>query len=131
MSYSPKRGVMKNMLPFLFTAIVFLIGCTDRDDDLNAVNIRIKNNNGFVYETVQLADSETLLTDIAPGKYSEYLPFETAYRYAYIEIVAAGETYVLQPIDFVGEMPLNVGFYTYELTIGEDGNIAFDFKPEQ
>ncbi len=122
---------MKNMLPFLFMVSVLLVGCTDRDDDIDSVNIRVKNNNDFTYETVQLADSETLLTDIAGGAYSEYLQFETAYRYAYIEIVAAGETYVLQPIDFAGETPLNLGFYTYELTIGEDGNIALEFKPEQ
>jgi hypothetical protein len=122
---------MKNMLPFLFLVTVLLVGCTDRDDDITLVNIRVKNNNNFTYETVQLADSETLLTDIAAGAYSEYLQFETAYRYAYIEVVAEGETYVLQPIDFVGETPLSLGFYTYELTIGEDGNIALEFKPEQ
>ncbi|TFG75360.1 MAG: hypothetical protein E4H26_06245 [Flavobacteriales bacterium] len=121
---------MKNILPFIFTVMLLLVGCTDRDDDLEAINIRVKNNNDFAYETVQVGDSEKPLTDIAAGKYSEYIPFETAYRYAYVQIVASGETYVLQPIDFVGETPLNAGFYTYELKIGEDGLIALEFKQE-
>jgi len=65
---------------------------------------------------------------VASGDYSEYLEYQTAYQYAYIKIEADSTSYVLQPIDFVGEDSLNIGFYTYELNVSEQGDVLLNFK---
>lgn len=107
-----------------------ILACSDRDDDVGAVNIRIRNSSDQVFDSVQVGQHETLLLKVSPGDYSEYLEFETAYRYAFIEIRSAGESYVLQPNDFVGEEELPIGFYTYGLNITGDGDVVLLFAPD-
>lgn len=118
------------MRQFLILSISILFlsaGCNERDDNAKTINIRVKNTNSFIYDTVQVGGEETVHLDVETGKYSGYLEYETAYRYAYIKIEANGGSYILQPIDFVGETPLAIGFYTYELHVDGEGNIALDF----
>lgn len=80
---------MKNklFLPIVLLMLTFCFSCDDRDDNLEAVNIRIKNTSSVTYTTVQVGgDAETVHTNIAPDAFSEYLEYETAYGYAYISI---------------------------------------------
>ena len=113
------------LLPVLFLTLCF--GCEDRDDNLSAVNLRIKNTSEVSFSTVQVGAADKIHTDVASGEYSDYLEYETAYKYAYISLVAQDTTYTLQPVDFVGETPLPLGFYTYELDITEDKRIDLKF----
>ncbi|MCL5247063.1 hypothetical protein M4I21_14675 [Cellulophaga sp. 20_2_10] len=115
---------MKNklFLPIVILLLSFCFSCDDRDDNLEAVNIRIKNTSSLTYDTVQVGEADMQHTAIAPDAFSEYLEYETAYNYASIIIEADGQTYTLQPIDYVGETPLPLGFYTYELNIIEESN---------
>ena len=76
---------------------------------------------------VQVGGDEFVLIDVSSGSFSEYLEYETAYEYAYIQIKSGTESYVLQPIDFVGETPLEIGFYTYVLDVSEDGDVSLVF----
>lgn len=117
---------MKKYL-FLFVALFVIFSCTDRDDELTTANIRIKNLSGFTFEEVQVGDQETLHINIAPEDYSDYLPYEVAYRYAFISIKSGEETYLLEPIDFVGETELPPGLYTYELNVSEEGTVILNF----
>ena len=119
---------MKRFAPLFFLLLIFAVGCTDRDDDLTAINIRIKNVSAISFDTIQVGGAEQLHQNIAPDNFSDYLKYEVAYRYAFIEIMADGETYTLQPIDFVGETPLSFGFYTYELNVSDTGNVLLEFK---
>ncbi len=116
---------MKNKTLF-FSIIVLLftlLSCDYRDDNLEAVNIRIKNVSAVAYDVVQInGDTENVHIDVASGEVSEYFEYETAYAHAAVVIEADGQTYTLQPIDYVGETPLPLGFYTYELNITEEGN---------
>lgn len=107
---------------------VLVLGCTDRDDDVDAVNIRIKNASTLPFDEVQVADAEEVYENIPSGDYSGYFEYGTAYRYAFIQIRSGEETFTLQPIDFVGETPLPIGFYTYELDITEEGNVNLNFR---
>ena len=50
-----------------------------------------------------------------------------AYQYAFVEIKSGEDIYVLQPIDFVGETELPIGFYTYKLNINEEGEVSLQF----
>jgi hypothetical protein len=117
------------MKRYLFAISVFLLtlNCSDRDDDLGNANIRIKNSSSIVFEEVQVGDQETLHMNVGPGEYSEYLPYEVAYRYAFISITAGGETFILQPVDFTGESELPTGLYTYELDITEEDGVTLNF----
>ncbi|NAS11781.1 hypothetical protein [Poritiphilus flavus] len=112
------------VLVALFTAT---ISCTDRDDDVTTINIRIKNDSNLLFEEVTVGDSEEVHMNVASGDYSEYFEYETAYQYAFIRIIAGGQTFTLQPIDFVGEEVLPVGFYTYELNISTDDEVLLNF----
>jgi hypothetical protein len=55
------------------------------------------------------------------GEFSAYKSFDLAYRYAFIELSADGVTYTLQPIDYVGETPLDRGDYAYQLDLEPNG----------
>lgn len=117
---------MKNkiILPLL-VLVLTIFSCDDRDDNLEAVNIRVKNVSELTYSLVQInGDTENVHTDVASGEVSEYFEYETAYAYASIVIEADGKTYTLQAIDYVGETPLPLGFYTYELNIVEENNVV-------
>lgn len=102
-------------------------GCTDRDDDLNAVHIRVRNQSALNFDEVQVGDAEEVHLNVAPDSFSEYFDYETAYRTALIEVTSGAESFVLQPIDFVGETPLPDGFYTYELNITDAGELTLEF----
>ncbi|MBD0852379.1 hypothetical protein [Maribacter arenosus] len=118
---------MKRLL-FLATSIfIFILGCSDRDDELNGIQIRVKNVSSIHFDTIQVGGDEMVHANVAPDSFSDYLEYETAYRYAYIGISADGETYALQPIDFVGETPLPFGYYTYEIGLDQEGNVTLNF----
>ncbi|HUH47280.1 MAG TPA: hypothetical protein VLZ54_09020 [Arenibacter sp.] len=112
---------------FLIASLFLLAGCTDRDDALNGVHIRIKNDSGHVYDMVQVGEGDKSHEDIGPDSFSDYLEYESAYNYAYIHITIGDESYIFQPHDFVGEIPLDPGFYTYVLNISEEGIVQLDF----
>lgn len=118
---------MKKFLVFLLM-IVCIASCDDRDDNVNAVNIRIRNISNLNFDRVQVGEEDKIHEDIGPDSFSDYLQYELAYRYAYIEIQSGTETYVLQPIDFVGEEPLPIGLYTYELDVDEEGEVLLEFN---
>lgn len=81
------------------------------------VRIRIHNTGVVDFESV-VVDFPTETEDYGPvaaGDVTGYRSVDKAYRYARIEVVVAGRTLVLQPIDYVGETPLEPGRYTYRL----------------
>lgn len=118
---------MKRIL-LLLLAITFITGaCEDRDDKIMEVNIRVKNDANFNFNKVQVGSEDKIHENVAPGKYSEYLEYEKAYRYAYVKIEGDSTSYVATPIDFVGEDSLNIGFYTYELNVSEEGQVLLNF----
>lgn len=118
---------MKKLVVLLVITFGLLMACTDQDDDLESVNVRIKNNSSIVFDEVIVGTALEPHLNITPGSYSPYFLYEEAYRYAYIEIASGEETFVLQPIDYVGETPLPIGLYTYELDVTESGEVILEF----
>ena len=118
---------MKRFLVLALAIIIQFASCTDRDDDLNAINIRIKNVSNVLFEEVTVGNTEEVHSNVAAGEFSAYLEYEEAYSYAFIQITSGEETYTLQPIDFVGEEVLPIGLYTYELNISETGDVLLKF----
>lgn len=118
---------MKRVFLLFFALGCLASGCTDKDDDVNAVNIRIKNVSSLIFDEVQVGDAEEVHMNVSPNDYSTYFIYETAYQYAFISIKSGAETYTLQPIDFVGETELPIGFYTYELNVTAEGDVELNF----
>ena len=121
---------MKKYLYIILALTLFSIGCTDRDDNISAANIRIKNNNDFTYDTVQVGDEPQVYENITAGSFSDYLEYEEAFRSAFVQIDTAGTQYTLQADSLANEIPLSPGFYTYELELDADGNITLDFRTD-
>ena len=111
----------------IFVLAVLVLACTDRDDELNAIQLRIKNTTDLPFDSVQVGDAEEVHENVAPGDYSEYFEYETAFRSAFIEIRSGENTYVLQPGALTEETSLPLGFYTYELDVDEGGNVDLTF----
>lgn len=119
---------MKRTYLFFLTLSAIILGCTDIDDEVSAVNIRIQNASSLIFDEVQVGEQAAAYMEINPDSFSEYQEYETAYQYAYIQITSGEEVYVLQPIDFVGETPLPIGLYTYVLNIDEAGQVLLEFR---
>ncbi|MEA1786838.1 hypothetical protein U1E44_12120 [Arenibacter sp. GZD96] len=118
---------MKTKFFTLCMCMLFFVACDDRDDDVSLANIRIKNSSNLTFDRVQVGVEGNEYVNISSDDYSDYQEFEVAYTFNFIEIEANGETFVLQPIDFDGETPLPIGFYTYDLSISEAGDIDLVF----
>lgn len=112
----------------LILSLLFLTGCTDRDDDLSGgVFIRIKNESDLIFDQVQVGAADKLHHNIPPGAFSDYLEYGEVYSYAYINITVGDENFDFQPTDYVGEDLLEQGFYTYVLNVSEEETLRFNF----
>ena len=114
----------------VFVATVCLAACDmngSRQDPV-AVHLRVKNASGadFSSVSVRFPNADADFGPIAAGSASDYEEVSEAYRYGYIEVEADDELYRLQPIDYVGEVPLGDGYYTFELTL-PDQRIGLTF----
>lgn len=108
---------MKKIL-LLIVSISTLISCSNDDDNsATELNIRLSNVSQYTFQNivVNTTTGDTDFENIGPQEMSLYKTFETAYRYAFVELEIDGETYTLQPIDYVGETPLENGNYTYQI----------------
>ncbi len=112
-------------------AIAFLLAfaagaCTSANGKSDGLEIRIANRSDRDFDKVDV----TFTSDkfeygaIPKGGVSAYKPVKEAYRYAKIDVVANGETFTFQPIDFVGETLLEPGRYTYALNIDPTDHIV-------
>lgn len=90
-------------------------GWTRTDDK---IRIRLHNLDTLALENVFVqwpVDSARFPLLPARG-YTEYVALEKAYRYAFIKAQAGAQTWICQPVDFVGENLLGPGRYTYEIS---------------
>ena len=104
------------------SSFLFLIGlmvtlaCNSDDPDMGpGIWIRVENASEFRYDNVvvETQGGENNYGTINVGEKSDYKVFELAYRYAFVQLQIDSDTFTLQPIDYVGETPLEEGNYTY------------------
>ena len=100
---------------------IFLFSCSQND---NNTLIKIKNLSQFDYSDliVNMSGGENSYGDVNSNQTSDYKVFDFAYRYAFIELKINGDTFTVQPIDYVGETPLKNGKYTYEINAANSGD---------
>lgn len=87
----------------------------DETTPSSEVRIRLSNVSEFDFKniTVNTSSGDIRFEDIGSGEMTEYKVFAKACRYAFVKLEAEGSTCGLQPIDYVGETPLEPGNYTY------------------
>lgn len=102
---------------FFAILLTGLMACNK--ESTNTVNLRIANLSGADLQNIQVNPSGRLENygDLRVGEVSLYKAFDIVYSYAYIRVNMGDEVYVFQPIDYVGEVPLENGNYTYELSV--------------
>ncbi|MFA5656267.1 MAG: hypothetical protein WDA37_05930 [Dysgonamonadaceae bacterium] len=108
---------MKKIL-ILIISISTLISCSSDDvNNTSELNIRLSIVSQYDFQNivVNTTTGNMNFENISSQEMTNYKTFETAYRYAFVELEIDGETYTLQPIDYVGEKPLENGNYTYEI----------------
>jgi hypothetical protein len=105
---------MKKIALVLLTGIFF--GCASNSDDFPStpgVKFRVMNVSPYDFTKVSVNDRDMVIEDLDRGEASSYRYAQYAYGYTFIEVNIDNQTYTLQPTDFVGETPLQDGYYTY------------------
>ena len=93
--------------------------CTRPPTNSESTHIRVRNKSDVDFEqvTMRFMKEQISFSAVPKGQASAYRTVSEAYRYGYVEVVIAGESFVLQPIDYMGERPLGSGSFTYEITV--------------
>lgn len=101
-------------LSFIF---IFIFGCADEivPDETGDLLIRIQNGSVVTFSDIVVnADGEEKhFGSLDSFQYSSYKSFEYAYRYAFVELKINGQTFTIQPFDYVGEEVIEKGKFTY------------------
>lgn len=121
---------MKRVFLLSVICVVLLFSCTDRDDNVSLVNIRIQNSTELFFTEVRIAERDTVYENIEAGKFSEYMEFETAYPTASISILTDSTSINYFPTE-VSADSLPIGFYTYEITLDADNQVGLTFKIDE
>jgi hypothetical protein len=106
---------LRTKLPVLTIAAALLLGLTGCPEPDGPSMIRIHNASSYDFEELQVGDHD--FGPLPIDGYTEYRDFGTAYDYNYVSLTVAGDLFVLQPVDHVGEEPLGEGEFTYEIDI--------------
>jgi hypothetical protein len=94
------------------------LGAPGGDPEIRVAN---RSDRDFDRVLVNFHDQEVDYGALPAGAVSDYRTPSLAYRYARVEVHVDTARLVIQPIDFVGETPLDGGRYTYVLTLGSTG----------
>ncbi len=89
------------------------------NSDDKKTNIRVFNNSDYDFCNVQISTTAEGRNhgEIKSGENTCYRIYDEAYNYAYVSLIIDGEDLVIQPIDYVGETLLGVGYFTYHLDV--------------
>ena len=108
----------KNLI--LVISIVTLISCSkNEDNNPSELKIRLSNISQFDFENliVNISTANTRFENINSQQKTNYKTFQTAYRYAFVELEIDGLKFTYQPIDYAGVTPLENGNYTYQIDV--------------
>ena len=96
-----------------------LAACSNPFGSGDGTRIRLRNSSSFELTDVTFAPGTPRFEfdRIGPGEVTDYRSANGAYSYGYLDVLVGGERRTLQPIDYVGEEPLDDGEYTFVITI--------------
>lgn len=111
---------------------IFLLSCGIEDGRPNGVFIRVQNNSdvNFTNVIVQSGNAENGFGTILARSSSDYKEFEYAFKYAAVWLRSGNQEFSLVPNDYVGQVPLRAGFYTYRIGLSSanlsDASLTFE-----
>lgn len=119
----PKNeNAMKNIL--ILAVLCLLSSCVrsvapDEFEGDGPIYLQVENISKKNFDNVRVitpgGDHE--FGPLKKGEASVYKSYTLAYRYGYVEAVIGDDTLIVQPIDYVGETPLEDGQHTYALDV--------------
>ena len=118
---------MKNVLLILTIVATLCFACTDRDDNLANPNIRIRNTTNLQFNLVEVIADSLFYENVPSEGFSNYLPFETAFREMPFTIEADSASFSFTPTTPDLE-PLPIGLYTYEIAFSNEGEVVLTFR---
>jgi len=83
------------------------------DTPIEASMVRVANGTGLPLQNVSIDD--IFFGDVPVDGVSSYQALKPAYRYAALRLEVAGKKFEMVPEDYVGEMPLGQGIFTYRI----------------
>ncbi len=106
-------------LALALLALIATGACSDPSAPAGNVLVRLQNASAFSFDEVEVGfPSQTeSYGPLAAGAESGYRAVSSAYRYAYVRVRSGSKTVVQQPIDYLGEMQLTPGRYTYVIDL--------------
>ena len=114
----------------VLSLLVLSLGCSDAaGPDGDGVRIRIGNDSesSFTSVAVTFPEDQVDYGSVEAGSTSDYRRVSVAYRMAYVVVRVGSTEQQIQPIDYVGEEPLEPGRYTYSLSF-LDGYLQLELK---
>jgi hypothetical protein len=108
----------------LITIVLCLFfACSEDEPNHTSVKIRLRNVSQFEFTDVFVNTSggEFNYGSLNSQGVTPYHEFESAYSYAFVSLKIDGINYRIQPIDYVGEVTLPNGIYTYEIAAKASG----------
>jgi len=126
-----RQQCMKHPIFYLLIiAALFLSGACKKDPAEVSTDIQLRVLNATpatIYDCIvnpgSLSGSYNF-GQIDVGAVSNYQTFDRAYSYGYVRLILNGNSYGLQPYDYVGETPLANGKYTYKITFSATNGIS-------
>lgn len=118
---------MKRFFILIILAAITTIACTDRDDDISTVNIRIQNSTASFFQEVRVTGKDTVYENIAAGEFSDYLEYNQGFRDVALTVIADSSNFNYTPDTTVSDS-LPIGFYTYKLSLDASNQLDLEFK---
>lgn len=110
---------MKKIIAPLFISILVITGCNVVGNEDTEVEIRVQNTSSFTIESLRIATGGGDFTyeTLTPGQISDYNLFDYSYSYFFVSFSIDTNSFIQQPIDYVGESKIKTGKYTYNIAI--------------
>ncbi len=110
---------MKSLTILLLAVAVMMTSCTKEASEQKGVVLRIENLTPDKLDSVVVINpaGRQVYYDIITNAKTEYKSFEYIYNYAYIKAYYNSKVAIMQPIDYIGEIKIENGKYTYRLSI--------------
>ena len=110
---------MKYLKALLLIIVLANWSCSE-DDRSDGLWIRVINVSDYNYENVVIYSQE--YGNISANARSDYFQFEMAYSYIFVSPEIDNQTFIIQPIDYVGEQTLEDGYYSFLIDVADFEN---------
>ena len=136
----------------LLTVIIFnIISCCKQKEDIavckagklsplildtNYANIRLKNNSGIDFCEIAFDEKGTLSDQTSPtatyfgslknNSFTSYNYYKQVFIYGWVKAITIDDSIYVKPIDYISEVPLDKGKYTFILSKGINNSLRLE-----